>query len=399
MGRSFTAAKVPAEVRRQCHGFFQRIEISSFSAGRETVRCTARILTKAAHDADQISIPGPVEAGVKEIAFPNKGLAPDSDRSNRSNLYEVARKKVASGPTTLHSVSLLAQPRIFSEARPMSASKLVLTIRNEVRALLWRFGRRAYCIARGDLSNHPETNGEYWLLDQFLGFSDGEVLLFDVGANKGDWTLRALDVAACGRARIIVHAFEPCAKTRSSLIGRLSARDSVKISGNALSSEEAQAYFYSNEDGAGTTSLSEESGSKRELVRVTTLDSFVAERGITHIGMVKIDTEGFDFEVLKGGERTLAAGRIELVQFEYNWRWLINHVALRDVFGFIKNKPYRLGKLVGNGIEVFDDWHFEMDRYFENNYVLLRDGSRLLNTVNFVRFDESNCARRIGSDS
>jgi FkbM family methyltransferase len=213
----------------------------------------------------------------------------------------------------------------------------------------------------------------------------------------GDWTLRAVDVAARGNGKLSVYAFEPCAGTRALLTRRLSKHNVVKINGNALSSVEGEAYFYSNEIGSGTNSLSETSGGKRELVRMTTLDSFLAEGCISHIDMLKIDTEGFDFEVLKGGERILAAGLIELVQFEYNWRWLINHVALRDVFAYIKDKPYRLGKLVGNSIELFDEWHFEMDRYFENNYVLLRDGSRLLNIVNLVRFDESNCARRIAS--
>jgi hypothetical protein len=87
------------------------------------------------------------------------------------------------------------------------------------------------------------------------------------------------------------------------------------------------------------------------------------------------------------------------VQFEYNWRWLINHASLRDVFEYIKDKPYRLGKLVGRSIELFDAWHFELDRYFENNYVLIRRGSALLESANVVRFDESNCARRIGTPS
>jgi FkbM family methyltransferase len=274
-----------------------------------------------------------------------------------------------------------------------------LTISNGVRALLWRFGRKVYCLARGDLPNRPETNGEYWLLDQFLATCDTDSVFIDVGANQGDWTLRALDVAARGSASLKVYAFEPSTATRAILTRRLAARDSVKINANALSSAEGEVYFYSNENGSGTNSLSEVSGNQRELVRMITLDSFLAEGGIRHIGMLKIDTEGFDFAVLKGGERALAAGLIELVQFEYNWRWLINHVALRDVFTFIKDKPYRIGKLVGNSIELFDEWHFEMDRYFENNYVLLREGSSMLNIVNPVRFDESNCARRIGKPS
>ncbi len=106
--------------------------------------------------------------------------------------------------------------------------------------------------------------------------------------------------------------------------------------------------------------------------------------------MVKIDTEGFDLLVLRGAEESLHDGRIEVVQFEYNWRWLLNHASLHDVFDLISNKPYRLGKLVGETIEFYDQWHFELDRFFENNYVLIRNNSDLCLLASTVQFDRSN---------
>jgi FkbM family methyltransferase len=268
---------------------------------------------------------------------------------------------------------------------------------SDIRAFLWRLGRKLYCFSRGELPNNPETNGEYWLLNQFLVRDGGELVVLDVGANIGDWTVHALEAAARGGAKLSVHAFEPCTGTRVLLAERLSKYDSVMINACALSSTVGESDFYSDVAGSGTNSLSGISGANRELVRMKTLDAFVAETGIQHVTMLKIDTEGFDFEVLKGSERTLSAGAVELVQFEYNWRWLINHASLRDVFEYIKDKPYRFGKLVGESIDIYDEWHFEMDRYFENNYVLIREGCGLLKYANLVRFDETNCARRIGA--
>src|SRR5262249_53615129 len=40
-------------------------------------------------------------------------------------------------------------------------------------------------------------------------------------------------------------------------------------------------------------------------VQVTTLDAFVAERGIRRLDFMKIDVEGFEERVLRGGERVL----------------------------------------------------------------------------------------------
>lgn len=270
---------------------------------------------------------------------------------------------------------------------------------NAWRGLIWRIGRKLYCLARGDVPNRPDSNGEYWLLEQFFGGVKEKTIVLDVGANKGDWACRALDEAKRSGADVVVHAFEPCSGTRALLAQRLADRDNVQIHATALSSASGAAEFYSNGVGWGTNSLSAVSGSESETVQLTTLDAFLGDNGIDRVGFLKIDTEGFDFDILKGAQDTLANGRVELVQFEYNWRWLINHASLRDVFELMKGKPYRIGKMIGHAIEVFDQWHFELDRYFENNYVLIREGSRLLDRALFVSFDGSNCVRRVGMPS
>jgi hypothetical protein len=45
---------------------------------------------------------------------------------------------------------------------------------------------------------------------------------------------------------------------------------------------------------------------------------FCAERGIKKIDVLKIDTEGFDLEVLKGASTMLKLGAISFVYFEFN---------------------------------------------------------------------------------
>lgn len=60
-------------------------------------------------------------------------------------------------------------------------------------------------------------------------------------------------------------------------------------------------------------------------------------------------------------------------------------------FALIKDMPYRLGKLSHGSIEFYDEWHFELDRFFENNYVLVRKGFSLERLGQTVYFDASNC--------
>jgi FkbM family methyltransferase len=258
-----------------------------------------------------------------------------------------------------------------------------------VRKLMWRLGRKIYTCARGEGQNDPRSNGEYWLLEQVLKTSTGHQVLLDVGANKGNWTAQALSIGEASK-KVHVHAFEPSQATRSMLTDRFVGSDAVTVQPYALSATVGEAAFYSAEEGCGTNSLSSISGSNAEIVKMNTIDCFLQHSGIMAVTMVKIDTEGFDLLVMHGAEKALSEGVIEIVQFEYNWRWLLNHVCLRDVFDLISDKPYLLGKLVGNSIEFYDQWHFELDRFFETNYVLIRSDSKLCSIGSTFQFDGAN---------
>ena len=267
-----------------------------------------------------------------------------------------------------------------------------------LRKFFWRLGRKMYTSARGDSQNDPATNGEYWLLRNALAMPVGARVFLDVGANMGNWSAKAIEIAGA-KQPMKIHAFEPSLETRVMLSARFPDSSAVSVQPYALSDSAGEATFYSEKDGAGTNSLSSSSGSKSEIVKLTTIDIFLEEANIAEVCMVKIDTEGFDLLVLRGAEKALNAGRIEVLQFEYNWRWLQNHVSLRDVFDLIAGKPYCFGKLVGQTIEFYDEWHFELDRFFENNYVLVRQDSDLCLLGEHFRFDRSNVIISVQSDT
>lgn len=58
--------------------------------------------------------------------------------------------------------------------------------------------------------------------------------------------------------------------------------------------------------------------SRRIGVHCTTLDRFCADNGIDAIDVLKIDTEGFELEVLKGAQDVLNRRRIRFIYAELN---------------------------------------------------------------------------------
>ena len=63
--------------------------------------------------------------------------------------------------------------------------------------------------------------------------------------------------------------------------------------------------------------------------RVTTIAAFCAEQDIQRIGLLKIDVEGFEAEVLRGAQDVLP--NIDAVQFEFNEMNLLSHSNMSDI--------------------------------------------------------------------
>jgi FkbM family methyltransferase len=244
-----------------------------------------------------------------------------------------------------------------------------------------------------EYENEPDTNGEYWLLDQVLGFGDDETpLLVDIGANKGDWTQRAVEIMRLRGTDGRVIAFEPASQTYQHMTKRFTGVRAVVAHRMAVTDFSGETEFFVVGELAGTNSLSGSTGGIPEKINCIQFDNFVDQQRIDRIRFVKSDTEGYDMKVLLGARKLLSGGRIDVWQFEYNHRWAFGRYFLKDVFDFFADKPYRIGKLYGNGIECYDTWHPELERFFETNYVLIRRGSDLEGLCRRASFDTSNVA-------
>ena len=230
--------------------------------------------------------------------------------------------------------------------------------------LLWRVGRMLYAAGRREPQNGIAINGERGLIEAALA-GQASPIVFDVGANVGEWTESVL--SACPAAKIF--AFEPAPE----LAARI-AIPGVRVIRCAVSDTIGTLKFYVKEGLAGTNSLSPgDTGGTEIEVESTTICEFARQHQIDHIRLLKIDVEGFDLSVLRGALPMIENGQIDVIQFEYNALWIHTRSLLRDVFELVGGLPYRLGKVTPQGVLLYSHWHFELERYFEGNYCLIRN--------------------------
>lgn len=254
-----------------------------------------------------------------------------------------------------------------------------LLLKSLGREHAWRLGRKLYMEARGEVDNDLQSNGEAGLIERALAnfavqSAMAPFIAFDVGANLGLWTKMLVNSADAKGIDLRVEVFEPVPGAHKRLSTDLLGEQRAVVHQVALSDRSGTAEMEIVGEYAGTNTLTAvgAAGAQAIRVRVETLDSMREQRGIDQINLLKIDAEGHDLVVLRGAGRAFAEGAVQIAQFEYNWRWLAAKNSMRDVFDLAKRYNYRVGRCGSDQLIIYSDWSPELDRYFENNYVLLR---------------------------
>ncbi len=137
--------------------------------------------------------------------------------------------------------------------------------------------------------------------------------IFDVGANVGQ-TVRQI---VSTYPSVPVHAFEPVSSTFESLRAAVEPLPQVAAHRIALGSRPGRAIMRAIPDNVANRILTEQPAhGQTEEVEVTTGDLFCSAHGISEVGILKIDAEGHDLEVLVGFRGMLVERRCAYVQVE-----------------------------------------------------------------------------------
>ncbi|RZK36079.1 MAG: FkbM family methyltransferase [Pedobacter sp.] len=204
---------------------------------------------------------------------------------------------------------------------------------------------------------------EFYDMGFLLHFLRPEDLFFDIGANVGSYTILASGV--CGAKTL---SFEPLPETFSILrknvaLNRL--ENLVKLENKGIGSQPDMLKFSANEDTTNHVIAADEKGASYIEVPVTDLNSYYPNYQPT---LIKIDVEGFETEVLNGGEKILDDEKLKAIIIELNgsggrYGYSDHEIHLKLL---TKNfKPY--------SYQPFERSLKELDRYGNFNTIYIRD--------------------------
>ncbi len=147
--------------------------------------------------------------------------------------------------------------------------------------------------------------------------------IIDAGANIGTFSVLAATLAPNGE----VFAFEPAGGTFPLLERNASPYQNIHCFNAGLADHAGEKEIFDTGLGGTASVISDSpiyaSATKHvegaiETVLVTTIDNFVEENGIARLDFLKIDTEGYEAKILRGGQATIKRYRPVIAMSAYH---------------------------------------------------------------------------------
>ena len=207
------------------------------------------------------------------------------------------------------------------------------------------------------------NNGEGRVLD-LLGPNLGVV--FDVGANVGDWTQRALAAGAQS-----VHAFEISPATAAGVAKRYDGDGRVRVNAFGLSSAPGTITIHHYPDHPALTTITDyphDAASTAIEAPVSTGDTYMAETGVERIDFLKLDVEGAEPSVIEGFAKAFGNGAIGAVQYEYGRVCILTKYLLRDFYEQMTAYGFTVGRIAPSGVE-FMPYDMALETFADSNWV------------------------------
>jgi FkbM family methyltransferase len=227
-------------------------------------------------------------------------------------------------------------------------------------------------------SYDANENGERRFLEVLSRHTPKDAILFDVGANQGDWTQMAREIFEESSP---IHAFEIVPTTFSVMEKKLSHHKNTLLNQFGLSADSKEVEIFvdtvNSEVSSAYQSLFFNNSSTKITCQTKSGDGYLNEKGISQIQLLKIDVEGMESEVLKGFANALENQSIDVIQLEYGFVNIQNGFLLKNIYEQLTSYGYKIGKLYPTGVE-FKDYHLYDENFLGPNYIAVLDSREKL---------------------
>lgn len=207
------------------------------------------------------------------------------------------------------------------------------------------------------------------------------LLIIDIGANRG----QTIDFFHKLNQKSFIYSFEPNPKLFEILEKKYNGNKRISLIQKGVSNKKETKTFYENvlHESSTFEELNMESqylkvkssilGVKPENivkdsypVKVTTLSYFIKSKGLKSIDILKIDTEGHEFECLEGLFQSTIDSKVRVIQFEMHFDDMyLKNRSYDDMKELLNANGYFEIKRIKHGFGDFYDYFYSQDKTLE----------------------------------
>lgn len=221
-----------------------------------------------------------------------------------------------------------------------------------------------------------ETSGEIGILKFIKTIETDFYCIFDVGANKGDFSQLVLDAMPPDKSYEI-HCFEPSKVAFGALQKNLCKNTNISLNNFGLGKEKGQFELFTDHFGSGGASLTRRHIEQKnttynlsETVLIDTLDDYCREVNVEKIDLLKLDVEGHELDVLFGATDCFESKKIKSVSFEFGGCNIDTRTFLRDFFHFFKERRFQLFRVTPHGyLHRIEKYTEQCEQFRTANYL------------------------------
>lgn len=221
-----------------------------------------------------------------------------------------------------------------------------------LKRVAWYIFQRLENNGNADRRNNGE---EHFLQDWIKQAHAQPCVVLDVGANVGEWSEALKAKTAQHQLTIDLHLFEPLSEAFAVLQAKFGQDKAVYLNPWGISAEAGTQTLFVSGKNQALSSLYDRRLPENPVVPVNIslqrLDTYIAERQLPHIDLLKIDTEGNELRVLQSLGDYLKPGFVRCIQFEYGATYLDARTSLREVVQLLTERGYRLMKIMPTHLE------------------------------------------------
>jgi FkbM family methyltransferase len=210
-------------------------------------------------------------------------------------------------------------------------------------------------------------------LDHLVAKGYAPRVVLDIGSAKGYWSLRA-----GGRWKDAqFYMIDPLTESEPSLKDIVAKHPRFHYVLTAVGDQPGEVIMNLTADCDGSSALDYPGAdpNRQRRIPVETIDNLLAAGKLAAPNLVKIDVQGFEMHVLRGGQRMFASADVFIIETNL-YRFMPDCPLLHEVVAYMAERGYRIFDLAGSLRRPFENDLAQIDVVFVSEKSNLVESNR-----------------------